>query len=187
MIDEAVLERLLRDEAATYEPPAHGPDAVLAAAAEQGEGRRDHGRWLAVAAVAVLVVGGVVVAGRAGTGTAPMAGRASGGANQVLSEDSETGGGGSGLKPVSDAGGPVAAADPSVVRTGGTWLVVPDSKVSDTLRAAGRVAGAHGGFVSDSQAQTAGDHPSGTVTLKVPVAAYDRAVEDVGRLGDVQQ
>jgi len=168
MIDEAVLERLLRDEAETYDPPAGGPARIVSAAAAQGGAVRAPRRpWLAVAAAAVMLVVGVGVAGRGGVVTSTSVGGAD------TSYD-EAGGAAGGKNAAPDQ-----PAGPAVVRTGEVAVAVPKAKVAETLRAAARVATTHGGFVSESSTATAGEHPYGTVTIRVPVAAYDQAVEDV--------
>ena len=175
MIDEAVLERLLRDEAETYDPPAGGPARIVSAAAAQGGAVRAPRRpWLAVAAAAVMLVVGVGVAGRGGVVTSTSVGGAD------TSYD-EAGGAAGGKNAAPDQ-----PAGPAVVRTGEVAVAVPKAKVAETLRAAARVATTHGGFVSESSTATAGEHPYGTVTIRVPVAAYDQAVEDVSRLGEVR-
>lgn len=182
MIDEAVLERLLRDEAETYEPPADGPARIQSAAARQGGAVRAPRRpWLAVAAAAAVLVVGVGVAGRGGgigmpaSMPGPVTDRGTG--------SSYDGAGGA-------VGGKNAAPDqptgPAIVRTGEVAVAVPKGKVAETLRAAARLAAAHGGFVEASSSATAGDSPYGTVTIRVPVAAYDQVVEDASRLGEVR-
>lgn len=182
MIDEAVLERLLRDEAETYSPPAGGPARIQAAAAQQGGGvHRPRRPWLTVAAAAAMLVVGVGVAGRGG-GLGMPASLSGSSAERGTNTAYDGAGGAVGGKNAA----PDQPADPAIVRTGEIGVAVPKGKVAETLRAATRVAAAHGGFVAESSSATAGEHPYGTVTIRVPVAAYDQAVEDVGRLGEVR-
>lgn len=193
MIDETVLERLLRDEAATYDVPEGGPAAVLGAAAVDEE-RRPRRTWLLAGAAAVaLVASGLLVAdalrlpirmptalqedsGTAGGGNtyAPGAGDKQGAPNETR-----------GVLTDGDAVDP-GAAGAHVVRTGELWLEVPKGRVRDALRDVARIAGTHGGYVAESKAEMSADAPSGYVTIRVPVAAFDKAVEDLGRLGDVR-
>ena len=179
MIDEAVLERLLRDEAETYDVPEGGEAGVLADAAEY-EGRRGP-RWVgwvaAAAAVVAVAVGVPLTAGD--DGGSPSAGR--GGVFLANDDAGKTVGGGSEY-----GGGTVAPEDPAVVRTGEIGLEVPRSRVADTLLRARRVAAARGGFVAESDSTTDGDHPVGAVTIRVPVKEFDTAVEELSRLGDVR-
>lgn len=187
MIDEQVLERALRAEAATYALPDGAGDAIRAEAVER-DPRRRRGIW-ALAAAAAVVVGVVAVSG----GVAPrdrFDGVAGGGApSAVMSETSRNttsydkeaipglaGGGSSG-------GGANQQADPHVVRTG--EMTVEVASVSDALRDLGRLARSRRGFVSASRNEGSPESPSGSVTLRVPVAEFDAAVAEAGRLGRV--
>lgn len=179
MIDEAVLERLLAEEAQTYEVPEDGPQMILDVAAEDGERGPRRTPWLAAAAAAVVLAVGVPLVTTAGDDPMPAS---RGGSYAVVDGAAQT----------YDSGGkgdlygePSALNDPAVVRTGDVFLAVPGDDVAETLLAAARIAGKYGGFVAESNTETSGDHPQGHVLVRVPVASFDRAVEDAKRLGDV--
>ena len=70
-----------------------------------------------------------------------------------------------------------------VVKTGKVSLVVDDGKVSTTVSRVTAVAAAQRGYVSDSSTQEYGDSPSASVTLRVPVAAFESVVQGVRGLG----
>jgi hypothetical protein len=190
MIDEAVLERLLRDEADTYVPPPDGPgDILLLAAGETGHRPPRATRWFAgaVAAAAVVVAVAVAVPRLPGAGsTSDTTAGYGGGVTAVMdgarndgytSRDEELG---------YEAGGGLAEGT-NVVRTGEVWLTTAEDRVGSTLREAARVAAAQGGFVAESNAVASTEVPSGWVTMRVPVGAFDKTVDEVGRLGDVRR
>ncbi|HEX8003349.1 MAG TPA: DUF4349 domain-containing protein [Mycobacteriales bacterium] len=188
MIDELVLERALRAEAETYAVPEDGPAAVRAAASGRATRRRatgGRGRWLLAGAAAAAAA----VVGLASTGSlAPAASRlrsgyatsadgyAGGGKDALLDSDSASGG------VNEQAGAPVAPAA-RVQRTGDVTVEVRD--VPGTLDALARVANGRGGFVAASTSGGDPESPTGSVTLRVPAAAFDATVADVRRLGDV--
>ena len=181
MIDETVLERLLHAEAATYEPPRDGPARVLDAAA--GERERAPGRkvaWLAAAAAVLVVAVAVPMAGRTGLQgmTASDRGGVGGGENALKDTAYDGDDAGAGGKQGVETG-------PHVVRTGDVTVEVAKARVGETLRAVSRLVTTLGGFVAESSTETAGDQPAGWVTLRVPVASFERAVDEVGRLGEV--
>lgn len=190
MIDEAVLERLLRDEAATYVPPPDGPDRILGASrATARRAPRRRAPWLAAAAAAAVVVAvGVPLAGNGLPSPASFGSRTSldqGG--ELAYKDSDGGAGGSAGSGANQTGGKLGSQlDAKVVRTGDVSLEVPKARVGETVAAAGRVAAKHGGYVSESSSETAGEHPVGSVTIRVPVAAFDAAFEELRGLGEVR-
>jgi hypothetical protein len=188
MIDEAELERLLRAEADGWAVPPDGPDDVLAAAASFEESRRGvrWAPWLAAAAALVALVVALPRTGGVGGVSDDTASRAGGGSTVVMDGANETRDDLSEYDAGAGSGGKVAPADPAVVRTGEVFLTVPKARVADALREARRVAGARGGFVAESQSATSGDEPNGYVVVRVPVAEFDRAVEELSRLGDVR-
>lgn len=191
MIDEALLERLLAEEAATYNTPPDGPERVLAAsyAAPPRRSRQSRRapRLAAAAVVLIAVAFGVPLVqgggGRGGISTSAPEGTRARVDSLAYDKDASTSGGAGtpgGL-------GEKAGADAKVVRTGDLSLEVPKARVADTVRAASAVAAKYGGYVSDSSSETAGEHPVGSVTVRVPVAAFDAAFADLGRLGDVRE
>lgn len=85
----------------------------------------------------------------------------------------------------SDALATVDVANAKVVKTGSVELEVPKGQVSRTAsRLSALVVGVNG-FVADSKTLESARAPSGTVTLRVPAAAYEGVVEEVRRLGKV--
>lgn len=69
-----------------------------------------------------------------------------------------------------------------VVKTGELTLAVGDAKVSATVVRLEGIVGGLGGYVSDSTSQEAGDHPSATMTVRVPVARFEALVAQVRAL-----
>ena len=182
MIDETVLERLLHGEAETYDVPPDGPADVLAAATEDEQRRPERLKWAGfVAAAATIVVAAALVGPRLTTTRMESDGGLTGGGTTAVLDNSDK------ELAYDDGQAPGAADSAYVVRTGDTWLEVPKGRVRDVLRDVTRLAGTHGGYVSESDTGTADDSPRGSVTIRVPVAAFDKAVEDVGRLGDVRE
>ena len=92
----------------------------------------------------------------------------------------------SGRNSVGAGGAPVGQAPPvavdtdgaegRVVKTGTISLVTKDGRVSATLSGVQRAATAQGGYVSASKSDEYGDSPSGEVTIRVPVARFERLV-----------
>ncbi|MCA1711736.1 MAG: DUF4349 domain-containing protein [Actinobacteria bacterium] len=86
---------------------------------------------------------------------------------------------------------PVTAAvgdegDSRVVKTGAIELVAPDKKVSSVLDAVLAAAKAQGGYVASSSTDEYGATPSGSVTVRVPVARFEALVGQVRRLAEVR-
>lgn len=86
---------------------------------------------------------------------------------------------------------PVTAPAPSdqlgrVVKTGEVSLIAEDGGVSSTLTAVQRAAQRVGGIVAGSATNEAGKTPSGTVTVRVPVARFEALVLEVRGLGTVR-
>lgn len=187
MIDEAVLERLLREEADTYVPPPGGPDDILLLAAEETGHRPPRVKWLAGAAAAAAIVAVAVAVPRlpGGTSLSPSAPEQYGGGSTLVMDGA--------TKYDADSGGrdDLAYKDApdgtNVVHTGEVWLTTSRERVGPALREAARLATAQGGFVAESNAVTATEVPSGFVTMRVPVASFDKTVAEVERLGDVRR
>lgn len=95
------------------------------------------------------------------------------------------------LAPAAPTGGQAAvpgAAPPAtapvadgarVVKKGAISLVVEDDRVTPTLTDVQALAAAAGGVVAVADTQESGETPSGSVTLRVPVAAFERVVAQV--------
>ena len=199
MIDEAVLERALRDEADEYPIPPDGPADILAIAEETRERRPRRAPWLAAAAVVVAVTFGFQLVRQGGGFDGLPNTRSGGGSGSALTASD------AGTKNAPDtaswttAGDTVAkeqsydmaaggALDPKVVRTGEVWVEVGKDRARAVLDEAARIARAHGGFVASSEAAFGeGGNHGGSVVLRVPVKDFDAVVAEVGRLGTVRQ
>lgn len=92
------------------------------------------------------------------------------------------------VAPATTGGGsravlPVPAAPERIVKTGELDLEVAAGKVSSTLTRLTALANLERGYVADSRTIEGGDAPSGVVTLRVPVAAFDQTVDRARDLG----
>ncbi len=93
--------------------------------------------------------------------------------------------------PVAGAVAGSAAAVPTdgarIVKKGSVALVVDDGRVSSTLTRVAGFADAVDGLVASGRTEEAGDTPSGSLTLRVPVDAFERVVDQVrGLPGEVK-
>lgn len=200
MIDEAVLERALRDEAATYDPPPGGPDRILNAYASSGGPRpgvpvrRVKKGWLVAAAGVAFVLALPSLGRLAPSGPAASRSSTSNGPGLVSNGtqrgsldsqyDDATGGSGDGGTP--DTPKAPGADSAKVIRTGTIAIEVPRDRVATVLRDLPGVAAAHRGYVAESSSRSSGDDAGGYVTLRVPVADFDRVAAEVSRLGTVR-
>ncbi|HUR52449.1 MAG TPA: DUF4349 domain-containing protein [Mycobacteriales bacterium] len=139
-------------------------------------------RWpLAGAAVAVVVaVTTLTNLGGAGGGMADRTSTASGGLAPQLSERAAAPG-----RPASDVAAVAAPAEkdaPRVVKVGTMTLVVDEGKVSATVQRLQVLVAGLRGYVADSTSDEASEHPSATLTYRVPVASFDTLVTQVRSL-----
>lgn len=202
MLSDEELTALLAETAAEFPVP----DLELPEVVRRQHRWWEQRRWQAVAAGAVLVSGallaGPALSGGGGTtdasktmrtparlesGGAPVAGGTTGAslssgtvgaplaAPEVQAYDS-SGNALSGAAVVGSADGA------RVVKTGALTLAVGDGKVSATVVRLQGLVTALGGYVSDSTSDEAGDHPSATVTVRVPVARFDALVGQIRAL-----
>jgi hypothetical protein len=143
-------------------------------------------------AVAVLLLAGAAVAlqdntpngdaalprsAPATTGIAPAADMAA--ASEVRAGASVSGGASVANQPA------VAPSQPRVVKT--ARLTISLAKAASVTKAAQRantIAESHGGFVARTDTST-GENASSTLTLRIPVAAYDAALGELRELGKV--
>jgi hypothetical protein len=88
----------------------------------------------------------------------------------------------SGAGTQADAVGASAQDAARVVKTGTLALVVDHGKVSATVQRLQQLVAGVQGYVSDSTTAEAGDHPSATVTVRVPVARFEALVQQVRAL-----
>jgi hypothetical protein len=206
VIDEALLERALRDEAGTYEPPPGGPDRILDAYAASGGPRpgvpvrRVKKGWLVAAAgvAAVLALPSLGRLAPTGSSSSTTSGSpatfqdksATGQRNSLDSEQptggTTTGSAGSGGGSAPDTPKAPGADSAKVIRTGTVAIEVPRDRVAGVLRDLPGIAVAHRGYVAESSSRSAGDDAGGYVTLRVPVADFERVAAEVGRLGKVR-
>lgn len=77
---------------------------------------------------------------------------------------------------------PVVADGARIVKTGTIALVADDGRVTAVLSEVQALATAVGGVVADAKTQELGPTPSGSVTLRVPVARFEQLVADVRAL-----
>lgn len=74
---------------------------------------------------------------------------------------------------------PVVADGARIVKTGAIALIVEDGRVGPVLTQVQALAAAVGGVVADAKTQELGPTPSGSVTLRVPVARFEEVVAKV--------
>ena len=200
MLTDDDLARLLTETAETYAVPERGPSLL------RGEGEntppvrpRHRRRWVQASAAAAIVAAALVagslfsgggpattdgpVAGStATTGLAPI-GRAGPEAGVAVPAAAAP----NGLKSGASTN-PVVAPAPApdrVVKTGTIALVVDDKQVTPTLNAVQTAVEGLQGYVSTSSTQELGARPTGTVTFRIPVGNFERAVARVRTLGGV--
>jgi hypothetical protein len=150
-----------------------------------------------VAAVAVAVTVTVVMAGaltpNAGTGPGPGRATTSPGAPSTPPSfgaqraAAAAGAPSTAPGPVAPDAVPAAADQTRVVKNGHVDLLVGGGQVEESLTRITSLAVARGGFVSDSSTSVGQGSPSGTVTVRIPSAAFETVVDQVRRLGRVQQ
>ncbi len=182
MLSDTELEQLLSEAAESFAVPEPELDVVPAAKPVWLR------RWpQASAAAAALVVGAILLAGNGSSGTFSdtaarlgNAGASEGRGDQSgdLGAGGTTGGVGGAAAPA--LGQPLApgstAADPDsarVVKTGSLTLVVDEGKVSATVQRLQVLVAAVRGYVADSSSQESGEHPTASLTVRVPVASFD--------------
>jgi hypothetical protein len=208
MLTDDDLARLLGDAAATFEVPDQGPVLDKLVVRKRSVALPGKGWQLTAAAASVVVLGALLVPSLGGgtssssstaVKSAPSNADNGLGANSPQTEKQGTftitsGGSAAGLAPGSPrlpatAPGTVkapaaAVADSAkVVKTGTITLLADKDKVSDlVVSVRGLVAGA-GGYVSDSTSQELTADPSATLTMRIPVAAFDTVIGKVRGLG----
>jgi len=125
--------------------------------------------------------------GIAGPERAPASGMPDTGAPTTTTAAS--GGGAGGDASTAAAGSAPTAVDaslqPKVVRTGSLSLVVRTGTFDDATAKVTALADGLGGMVSSSQTTSLGNDPQGTLTLRVPVAQFDRVLAGLRRIGTV--
>lgn len=81
---------------------------------------------------------------------------------------------------------PGAAEPAKVVETGSVDLGYPKGSFGQVVDRLGALAGGSGGFVANQQASRSGGAPTGTVTLRVPVASFENVLHQVESMGSVR-
>jgi hypothetical protein len=66
-----------------------------------------------------------------------------------------------------------------VVKTGSMSLVVDNGKVSTTVARLQTIVAGLRGYVSDSTSEESGDHPTASLTVRVPVASFETLINQV--------
>ena len=123
--------------------------------------------------------------------SAPSGGSAAGGP----APDAPAAGASSSAESAPQAAGPAGAAKGTdlampirtarVVQTGQLSLEVGHGKVQASLDRLTSIAIGAGGYVSDSKSEQGGDTPSGTTTIRVPVARFTSVETQVRHVGHV--
>lgn len=171
------------------------------------DGKWTAARGLVLATVGLLVLGALVgFLGRGSNDAARTESDATGGATVSRASDDMGQGLASGppttLAPTAAGGGHAAGAatdsvvesagvttgvDQKIIKTATLRIEVADGKFGEAFAAASRVAAGHGGFVLSSERNTGDDAgASGVLVLRVPVAGFDAARDDLADLGDVE-
>jgi len=197
VIDEAELTALLTAAAVSFDVPEDGPARIMAAAAAPV----DHPAWwrrhrLAVAAAAILVLLGGTFAlgsvhGRHGTPIFQTA-REGQSESRQLAGGSASGEAGSvggpaapGVRPASPQVPPLGEAA-KVVKTGSVDVEVGRGRVGPSMARLTSLAAGMNGYVAKTTTSEGDEAPSGTMTLRVPAAAFESAVRQVRGLGRVR-
>jgi hypothetical protein len=208
MIDDALLEDVLREAAEAVDPPADGPDRIVAARGATKPAvdlnRRDARRrnWalaLVVTAGLAIVVPLAVVGGSSrSTGSKGTASVALQSAPTTMVRGAAVGATPAGLPPSNAQAANLPAVNNTqvspnqvpnpasrVVKTGTVNLVVPQGKLESTIAELADLLTTDGGFVasSDTNVATTGEAPYGDITLRVPVANFGDLVNRVQKVG----
>jgi hypothetical protein len=204
-LTEDRLADLLRGIADGVEPPAHGPERVLAAAAAPRRSRarqtagRTRGLALIAVTAAVVLVLGLVAFVNGGTSSRPVAlgGLSSTPTTAAASSGPELGAGPSagpgaqglagtvaGPATTAGPGGPVVpTAAAKVVKTGSLTLQVLAGRVTSSVDALATTAAGLGGYVASTATTDAGGPPTADVTLRVPSAQFEALLARAQALG----
>jgi hypothetical protein len=190
MLTDEELTRLLEEAAGSFAVPE--PDLQL-----PGPGRTPlwEKRWPKVAAAAAVFVAGALLLSTTGLGTTAndtSALKSAPGAQRDASVGGTTGGLAPGmvegptqpqaLGTGSSAFAPGTVADEDkarIVRTGSIDLQVGDGKVSATVQRLQVLVSRARGYVADSTTDEAGDHPSASLTVRVPVDSFAALLDQV--------
>lgn len=149
----------------------------------------------------VPVPAGATSSGSTGTSADTLTSASAGSASGASGSSGSTSGGGAALSLGPAAAAPAAAPAPQaatsgvaapapdqgrIVKSGQMVLEVAKGDVSATLTGVQRVATGQGGLVFASSTQESGPSPTGTITIRVPVATFEATVVAVRELKGVQ-
>ncbi len=135
------------------------------------------------AALALVVLGGAGVAILSPTGGGSDRKSAARETGSLAAASADRASGGAGIVAGKDAFAP--PSQPRVVKTAAlTVSVTKAASVATAARDANSIVERHGGFVANTETRT-GEDASSSLTLRVPVAAYDATLTELRRLGDV--
>lgn len=178
------LTRLLDEAASSFGVPPLQVRERLAEVGDPTPLRRRRGLQLGAAAVLVaVVVAGLLAQSLGGSGANTSSGSSAISVETAPPTVAVP-------QPVPATG--VKAAAPTavatedsarVVKSGTITLVVDSGKISATVQQLQATAAAVQGHVSSSQTEELGDHPSATVTVRVPVASYESVIAKVRAFG----
>ena len=203
MLTDDDLVRLLTETAETYAVPELGPSLVRQEVEDAPHARPvHHRRWVQASAAAAVVAGALVAGSLLSGGGGPATTDGQVAAAKATSGQTPTGLSGPeslaiAAPAVPAAGRPqaatttgtraVAAPVPDggasrVVKSGTITLVVDDKRVTPTLNAVQTAVEGLQGYVSTSSTQELGATPTGTVTFRIPVENFEKAVARVRTL-----
>lgn len=211
MIDDALLEEVMRGAAENVTVPTEGPSRVLAARGSPAPRFNPVRRRTIVAAVASALaialsvsigfsghkspspkvasstaVNGLNGATGSGSGVSEFAHQPANSQNfQANAGTSGTPSNGTSGESPSQLPNEVPTLPSRVVDTGTVDLLVPKGQLTDVIGKLGNLALAYSGFVagSDTNIATSGEAPTGNITLRVPVARFQTLVNAVQRSG----
>jgi hypothetical protein len=192
MLGEEELARLMAEAADSYEVPEPPSYEKQDPAERTPVWRRP---WLqGAAAVAVVAIGLATFSNGAGRGASDSAGpalREPTTAGQGTDSGALGGGTTGAAAPVPAGRGPQVpgsggvqpgsstGADARVVKTGEISLVVDEGRVSATVARLQSLVSGLRGFVADSTSNEAAEHPSATMTVRVPVQSFETLIRQV--------
>lgn len=135
------------------------------------------------AALALVVLGGAGVAALSPTGRATDRKSVASETGPLAAASADQAGGGAGTVAGKDAF--AEPSQPRVVKTAAlTVSVAKAALVATATRDANSIVERRGGFVANTETRT-GEDASSSLTLRVPVAAYDATLTELRRLGKV--
>lgn len=192
------LRRLLTDAADSYDPPALGGSHSW----REGFWQRRVVQTVAAVVALCLVIAGIglaVSSHRDGAGSSASSGqiasvpKSAGGATHfgadapaaAASSGAQSAAGGATAGGTNATAGSVPTAASRVVQTGQFSLEVAKGQVRPVLARLTALAAGSGGYISASSDDDTQALPTGTSTLRVPVASFDSVTAQVRKLGQI--